>query len=87
MSTSTTATIHTLQFCAQLSTKHPQVTGHSVRELIRELLQGFCHAYDASSSFYFYFYVLASFNASETSVLLYYVEFPRVLQTDPPKFR
>lgn len=37
---------------------------------------------------YFVFYVLAiSFKASETSVLLYYVEFPRVLQTDPPKFR
>lgn len=52
MSTSTTATIHTYQFCTQLSTKHPQVTGHSVREQIRELLQGFCHAYDASSSLF-----------------------------------
>jgi hypothetical protein len=34
-----------------------------------------------------FFYGLASFKALETSVLLYYVEFPRVLQTDPPKFR
>lgn len=37
--------------------------------------------------FFLFFYILASFKASETSVLLYYVEFPRVLQTDPPKFR